>query len=121
MDCLSKDQLLLLQQHLTYEVYEQFMSMFEKDEELIPEDEEEAYRYILDVFKKHDHFGQISGWGNEAIFINIPADLKSHVLFYDIFENSSIKTQKDLIDYLNSCTRIPIALKFGCMRVKDSI
>ena len=35
MDNLSKEQLLLLQQNLTYEQYEHFMSMFnDKDEEL---------------------------------------------------------------------------------------
>ena len=28
MDCLSKEQMLLLQHNLTYEVYEEFMGMF---------------------------------------------------------------------------------------------
>ena len=31
MDCLSKEQLLLLLQNLTYEKYEQFINMFPKD------------------------------------------------------------------------------------------
>ena len=97
--------------------------MFEKDEELIPEDEDDSYRYILDVLKKHEHFGQISGWGNEAIYINIPEDIKTNNFLHDIRENPSIETHKDLIDYLNCLpyARIPIALKGACMRVKDSI
>ena len=38
MDCLTKEQLLLLQQNLTYEVYEKFISMFDNGDELLPED-----------------------------------------------------------------------------------
>ena len=36
MDCLSREQLLLLQHNLTYEAYEEFMSMFEETDERIP-------------------------------------------------------------------------------------
>ena len=38
MDCLTKEQLLLLQQNLTYEVYEKFMNMFAKEDETLPEE-----------------------------------------------------------------------------------
>ena len=34
MDCLSREQMLLLQHNLTYETYEEFMSMFKKEERL---------------------------------------------------------------------------------------
>ena len=41
MDCLSREQLLLLQHNLTYEVYEEFMSMFEETDERIPDNDED--------------------------------------------------------------------------------
>ena len=51
MDCLTKEQLLLLQQNLTYEVYEKFISMFDNGDELLPEDINERNKYILDTMK----------------------------------------------------------------------
>ena len=124
MDCLSKEQLLLLQQHLTYEVYEHFMSMFDKDEELIPEDEEESYRYILDVLKKHKYFGEIYGWGDEARYLYIPANFRSSRFLHDIQKSPFIKTQKDLINYLSPLSDTPgihNPSHVPRMRVKDSI
>ena len=126
MDCLSKEQLLLLQQHLTYEVYEKFMNMFDNDEELIPEDEEESYGYILDVLKKHKYFGDIYGWGYEARYVHIPANLRVSGFLHSIQKNQSIKTHQDLIHYLN-CAQIAslagskIEPAVQRMRVKDSI
>ena len=127
MDCLSREQLLLLQHNLTYEVYEEFMSMFEEGDERIPDDEEEAYRYILDVLKRHKHFGQISGWGDQAIYVNIPADfnnstLKSHI------KDSEVETQKELVQYLDNYAQNfrenldkELQEYTSCLRVKDSI
>ena len=47
MDCLSKDQLLLLQHNLTYEVYEKFMGLFIQDE-ILPIDEKEREYYSVE-------------------------------------------------------------------------
>ena len=128
MDCLSREQLLLLQQNLTYEVYEEFMGMFDKDEERIPDDGEEAYRFILDVLKRHEYFGQISGWGDEAIYVNIPADFNNSILKKHL-EYQVLETQKDLVQYLD---RYPQQAEIkeldkelqeysSCLKVKDSI
>ena len=126
MDCLSREQLLLLQHNLTYEVYEEFMSMFEEADERIPDDEEESYRYILDVLKRHKYFGQISGWGDQAIYVNIPADFNNSILKRHI-KDSEVETQKELVQYLDSypqnfreSTGLDYMLR-SCLRVKDSI
>ena len=55
---LTKEQNLLLQHNLTYEVYEQFMSMFENDE-VLPEDPRERNAYILQTMKEHEFWGEI--------------------------------------------------------------
>ena len=128
MDCLSTEQLLLLQHNLTYETYEEFMSMFKKDEELIPNSEEESYKYIIDVLKRHEYFGQISGWGDEAIYVNIPSDFNNSILNSQI-RNSEAETLKELVEYLDSYPmnlreRLDLELqdkKNSCLRVKDSI
>ena len=126
MDCLSREQLLLLQHNLTYEVYEEFMSMFEQADERIPDDEEEAYRYILDVLKRHKYFGKISGWGDQAIYVNIPADFNNSTLKNHI-KDSEVETQKDLVQYLDNYSLslkeciIELQDKSKCLRVKDSI
>ena len=127
MDCLSREQLLLLQHNLTYEVYEEFMSMFKKDEERIPDDEEESYRYILDVLKRHKYFGQISGWGDQAIYVNIPADFNNSILKSHI-KDSEVETQKELVQYLDSYAQnfrenldMELQEYSSCLRIKDSI
>jgi len=68
---LSKEQLLLLQHNLTYEVYEKFMSLFPKDEKL-PEEKSERINYILDTMKEHVFWGEIKGWGDKRVYKNIP-------------------------------------------------
>ena len=127
MDCLSREQLLLLQHNLTYEVYEEFISMFEETDERIPDDEEEAYRCILDVLKRHKYFGQVSGWGDNAIYVNIPADFNNSVLKTHI-RDSEVETQKELVQYLDSYpqdSRKELDQELqeysSCLRVKDSI
>ena len=126
MDCLSREQLLLLQHNLTYETYEDFMSMLKKDDERIPNNEEDSYRYILDVMKRHKYFGQISGWGDSTIYVNIPLDFNNSILKAHI-RDSEIETQKQLIEYLDSYPhkeRLNLELqdkKKSCLRVKDSI
>ena len=125
MDCLTREQLLLLQHNLTYETYEEFMSMFKKEDECIPENEEDSYRYILDVLKQHDYFGIVSGWGDDAIYVNIPSNFSKSNFIYDI-RSSCVSTRMELIDYLDNYPhkeRLNIDLqdKKLCMRVKDSI
>jgi hypothetical protein len=127
MDCLSREQLLLLQHNLTYEVYEEFISMFEETDERIPDDEEEAYRCILDVLKRHKYFGQVSGWGDNAIYVNIPADFNNSVLKTHI-RDSEVETQKELVQYLDSYpqdSRKELDQELqeysSCLRVKDSL
>jgi hypothetical protein len=112
---------------LTYEVYEEFMSMFEETDERIPEDDEEAYKCILDVLKRHKYFGQVSGWGDNAIYVNIPADFNNSVLKTHI-RDSEVETQKELVQYLdgypqNSRKELDQELQeySSCLRVKDSI
>jgi len=127
MDCLSREQLLLLQHNLTYEVYEEFISMFEETDERIPDDEEEAYRCILDVLKRHKYFGQVSGWGDNAIYVNIPADFNNSVLKTHI-RDSEVETQKELVQYLDNYpqdSRKELDQELqeysSCLRVKDSL
>ena len=50
MEHLKNEQQLLLQQNLTYETYEKFVNMFDKDEK-IPEDPEERKKYIIETIK----------------------------------------------------------------------
>ena len=68
MDHLSKGQLLLLQQNLTYEIYEQFMGMFDSYKEYLPEDRDERNKYILDTMKNHEYWGKIHGWGENRFY-----------------------------------------------------
>ena len=124
MDCLSKEQMLLLQHNLTYEVYEEFMGMFKEGEELLPENELEKKEYILDVLKQHDYFGKISGWGDERYYVNIPQCFDESSLKVNILQHP-MKTRKELIDYLDDYPdkgRLDLELqdrKKSCMRVND--
>lgn len=72
MDCLTKEQLLLLQQNLTYEVYEKFMDMFAKEDETLPEEISERNKYILDTMKNHEYWGKIHGWGEYRVYCHLP-------------------------------------------------
>jgi hypothetical protein len=126
MDCLTREQLLLLQHNLTYETYEEFMSMFKKEDECIPENEEDSYIYILDVLKQHDYFGIVSGWGDDAIYINITSNLSKSSFMSEI-RSSCVTSRKELIEYLDNYPhkdKLNLELqdkKKSCMRAKDSI
>ena len=95
MDCLSKEQLLLLQHNLTYEVYEKFMGLFSNDE-IIPIDENEKKLYILKTMKEHEYWREIKGWGDKRVYKNI-----SLIGYPDL--NSLFKgtTKKELIEFLD--------------------
>ena len=72
MDNLSKEQLLLLQQNLTYEQYEQFMSMFKGDDETLPKNIDKRNAYILNTMKNHEYWGKIHGWGEHRVYCHLP-------------------------------------------------
>ena len=70
MDNLSKEQLLLLQDNLSYSVYEEFMGMFPKYE-VLPNDSESFCEKIVSMMKEHDYWGEITGWGENRKYIRI--------------------------------------------------
>jgi hypothetical protein len=101
MNTLSKEQLLLLQQHLTYEVYEKFISMFDEDEdEELTKDQEQKNNYILQTMKKHHYWGEISGWGDKRVYKNIFINETMNGPFniYSIFKGN---TKKELLEFLD--------------------
>jgi hypothetical protein len=103
MDCLSKEQQLLLQQNLTYEVYEQFMSMFNDSDETLPEAGSERNKYILETMKNHEYWGKIHGWGENRVYIRLPK--QKHFLAtdkgpHDVYERFKGNTKKELLEFL---------------------
>ena len=85
MDHLSKEQMHLLQQNLTYEVYELFMDMFKGsgEDEQIPGQGEiwseqsrvRQVEYIIEVVKTHTYWGEQHGWGDNRVYMHLPKDL----------------------------------------------
>ena len=78
MESLSKEQLLLLQHHLTYETYEKFMSMFDTDEDM-PVEEHLRQKKIIEIMKKHDYWGEVQGWGDNRVYSKIPASWEVYI------------------------------------------
>ena len=93
-DNLSKEQHLLLQHNLTYEVYEHFMGLFPKDE-LLPVESHLRIKYILDTMKEHVFWGEIKGWGDKRLYKNIPID-------NNIYSQFTGKTKKELLEFLDN-------------------
>ena len=91
---LSKEQLLLLQQNLTYEIYEQFIGLFPKDE-LLPVDCHQRNEYILETMKEHEFWGEIKGWGDKRIYKNIPNNC-------NIYSQFTGTTKKELLEFLDN-------------------
>ena len=103
MEHLKSEQLILLQQNLTYETYEQFVNMFDKDEK-IPEDRGERNKFIIETMKTHEFWGEIYGWGNKRVYKRIPKydnDPRRCVGPYGIFAYSVGKTKEELIKFLD--------------------
>jgi len=100
MDCLSRDQLLLLQQNLTYEVYEQFMGMFNKDE-IIPTEESKRKEYIINIMKEHDYWGEIHGWGDTRVYMRIPKFIDNNGP-YNMFSLFKGTSKNELLEFLES-------------------
>jgi hypothetical protein len=95
--------------------------MFKKEDERIPENEEDSYRYILEVLKQHDYFGIVSGWGDDAIYVNIPSNFSNSCFISDI-RSSCVSTRMELIEYLDNYPHKEILAcdlqdKKLCMRV----
>ena len=124
MDCLNKEQLLLLQQNLTYEVYEQFMNMFnEKDEEL-PKNINERNKYILETMKNHVYWGQIHGWGENRVYCHLPKRI--HMLMKDngphgIYTMFKGNTRKELLNFLEEFKQYTPStyIHSECMEVEE--
>ena len=93
---LSKEQQLLLQQNLTYEVYEQFMSLFPTDE-FLPEDCQQINEYILKTMKAHTYWGEIKGWGDKRVYKNIAWCDSFNI--YSLFTGT---TKKELLEFLDN-------------------
>lgn len=103
MDNLTKEQLLLLQQNLTYEVYEQFMGMFDSYKEYLPEGINERNKYILDTMKNHEYWGKIHGWGENRFYCHLPK--RKSILMKDngphnIYSMFKGNTRKELLNFL---------------------
>ena len=103
-DILSKEQQLLLQQNLTYEIYEQFMKMFKNEDETLPSNLTERNKYILDTMKNHEYWGKILGWGDNRFYCHLPkresfvvADTGPHGV-YSMFKG---KSKKELLKFLD--------------------
>lgn len=114
---LTKEQLLLLQHNLTYEVYEDFMSMFDQDESL-PEDKESRGDYILETMKEHPFWGEIMGWGDKRVYKHIclpnlvfpdsesesesPSEWDGPYNIYSLFKG---KSKKELVKFLDEYSK----------------
>ena len=62
MEYLSREQLLLLQNHLPYSKYEEFMNMFKKEEES-PENYEDKLEFIVKQMEEHSYWGGMVSLG----------------------------------------------------------
>ena len=123
MDNLSKEQLLLLQQNLTYEQYEQFMSMFNEGGEELPKNIDERNKYILDTMKNHEYWGQIHGWGENRVYCHLPKQ-KHMILTYhgphDVYRMFKGNTRKELLNFLDEFKKYTPAtyIPSECMEVE---
>jgi hypothetical protein len=125
MDCLNKEQLLLLQQNLTYEIYEQFMSMFNNNEEYLPKDINERNKYILDTMKNHEYWGKIHGWGEHRVYCNLPK--RKSILVkdngpHDVYSMFKGSTRKELLKFLDEYKKYTPStyIPNECMEVEEN-
>jgi hypothetical protein len=123
MDNLSKEQLLLLQQNLTYEQYEQFMSMFNEEDETLPKNINERNAYILNTMKNHEYWGKIHGWGENRVYCHLPK--RKHILIedtgpHDVYSMFKGETRKELLKFLDEYKKYTPAtyIPSECMEVE---
>ena len=124
MDSLSKEQLLLLQQNLTYEQYEHFMNMFNEQDEELPKDINERNRYILETMKNHEYWGQIHGWGENRVYCYLPK--QKHMMLkyhgpHDIYRRFRGNTRKELLTFLDEFKKYTPStyIPSECMEVEE--
>ena len=103
-DCLSKEQQLLLQQNLTYEVYEKFMNLFGKEDKELPTDVEEKKKFIFSKMKEHKYWGDINGWGENRVYYRLPNTYYSK----DIIADTYLDWFKDTFWTIVSTSKITI-------------
>ena len=124
MDCLNKEQLLLLQQNLTYEQYEQFMRMFNESDEELPKDINERKKYILETMKNHEYWGETWGWGVDQVYMRLPKrksilvkDTGPHSV-YTMFKGN---TRKELLTFLDEFKKYTPStyVHSECMKVEE--
>ena len=124
MDNLSKEQLLLLQQNLTYEQYEQFVSMFNEPDEELPKEINERNKYILETMKNHEYWGKIYGWGENRVYCHLPK--KVSIVMYDIgphgiYEMFKGNTRIELLSFLEEFKNFTPStyIPSECMEVEE--
>ena len=99
MDILSKDQLLFLQDNLSFENYEKFMNMYNDKDEILPKDIKERNEYILNKMKLHYYWGDIKGWGGGRVYKNISNESRFNEYIYSLFKGN---TKKELLEFLDN-------------------
>ena len=94
---LTKEQLLLLQNNLSFNHYEKFMSMFKKAE-ILPIDVEEFIDKIIQLMKDHEYWGAISGWGPKRFYKRITKHKVNIILSFGNFKG---KSSEEFISWMN--------------------
>ena len=97
MDKLSKEQLLLLQDNLSYSVYERFMDMFPKHE-VLPNDSESFYKKIISMMKEHHYWGETIGWGGSRKYIRISNNKDRIIKQYEKYKDKSSEKFVEWLD-----------------------
>ena len=110
MDCLTKEQMLLLQNHLPYSKYEEFMSMFKK-EEFISRNKEDFIEDIVKLMEEHCYWGDWFLWGENRVYKRIPKNRFQ--------EEVNSKYMGWLGEYLYP-RYFPGTEKFSCHEIKKS-
>jgi hypothetical protein len=118
---LCKEQLLILQNNLSYTDYEKFMELYSDDSENIPEDESERINFIIETMKAHPKWGEIQGWGTERVYKHL-FPLKISPGFRVLIQDFMGKTKGELIKYLDDLpverTAFTTGIEF-CLPVED--
>ena len=94
---LNKEQLLILQDNLSFNAYEKFMNLFEKAD-MLPNDTEEFTDKIILLMKEHEYWGEIHGWGPKRFYKRIT---KHKVNIIMTFGNFKGKSSEDFIGWMN--------------------
>ena len=88
MDCLSKDQLLLLQDKLSYTEYENFVGMFEQDEKIPVNPHDQTYpvernKFIIETMKNKNKLENVQNNMkknyNKNVYSNIENEIKEFI------------------------------------------